>query len=586
MDSGRFILAVVLMIAVMLVTNILFPSRPRSPIGVLADSVRIDSMRADSVRRAAAATGIADTSTAGTTANAAIPATGPAGVNGAPLPGQPGAAAAAPAVACDTVFAVSDSLYRYGFSTCGGSLVVAEMTKHESFAAGQTDQRVDLARLDGKPLISYRLTVGDRQIDVSKLHFTPTPPADFKVALDGAQQLKLVHGDSAAGFEMEIEYNLSPTTYLIDTHARVRGIGAQPAKLLIAMGPNLAQSEVDSADDARHRKYVLNSTEDGLRDVALSKVEAATIENGPFNWVALRSKYFVSGLLASTTNRMPFGGVIATPVPGKGADLVATLLPGNSGDFAFSIFVGPQEPKQLEALGYGFKDVNPFGWRWARPILRPVGHAIAALLYGIHDVLGVSYGWVLIIFGVLIRVLLWPLNAKAMRSQMKNMEMQPRIKDIQARYKKEPEKLQKEMLKLYKEEGFNPMGGCMPSLIPFPILITLYFVFANAIAFRGVEFLWMSDLSRADPLYILPVLLGASMFVLQWFSMKGATGEQSQQMKIMMYTMPPFMTFIFLKFAAGLNLYYATMNLASIPQQMLYLRERDRKKREKELNVH
>ena len=80
-----------------------------------------------------------------------------------------------------------------------------------------------------------------------------------------------------------------------------------------------------------------------------------------------------------------------------------------------------------------------------------VGHLLASMLYGLHNLLGISYGWVLIIFGIMIRVVLWPLNAKAMRSQMKNMEMQPRIKEIQARYKKDPEKLQKEMLRLYKE---------------------------------------------------------------------------------------------------------------------------------------
>jgi YidC/Oxa1 family membrane protein insertase len=82
-----------------------------------------------------------------------------------------------------------------------------------------------------------------------------------------------------------------------------------------------------------------------------------------------------------------------------------------------------------------------------------------------------------------------------MRSQMKNMEIQPKLKEIQAKYKNEPEKLQKEMLRLYKEEGFNPMGGCLPMLIPLPILITLFFVFQSTIAFRGVEFLWLPDLS-------------------------------------------------------------------------------------------
>jgi YidC/Oxa1 family membrane protein insertase len=279
-------------------------------------------------------------------------------------------------------------------------------------------------------------------------------------------------------------------------------------------------------------------------------------------------------VLKASENSRPFGGVVARPAIG-GADLTATLAPAADGRFAFRLYVGPQQPAQLAAAADDFDDVNPFGWKPFRGILQPLGAAITWALYGLHDLFGLGYGWVLILFGVIIRLLLWPLNAKAMRSQMKNMEIQPKMKELQARYKNEPEKLQKEMLRLYKEEGFNPMGGCMPMLIPLPILLTLFFVFQNTIAFRGVGFLWLPDLSRPDPLYILPVLLGASMFALQWFSMRAMT-EPNPQAKMMMYFMPIFMTVIFLNFASGLNLYYTAMNFASVPQQLQITRERQR----------
>jgi YidC/Oxa1 family membrane protein insertase len=205
----------------------------------------------------------------------------------------------------------------------------------------------------------------------------------------------------------------------------------------------------------------------------------------------------------------------------------------------------------------------------------PLGHAITWALVAIQRATGAGYGWVLILFGVLIRVVLWPLNAKAMRSQLKTMELQPRIKDLQTRYKSEPEKMQKEMLRLYKEEGFNPMGGCLPMLIPFPILIALFFVFQSTIELRGAEFMWLPDLSQPDPIYALPVLLGVSMFLLQWLNLRAApAGAQQTQMKVMMYVMPVFMTFLFLNFASGLNLYYASMNFASLPQQLQIIKER------------
>jgi YidC/Oxa1 family membrane protein insertase len=223
------------------------------------------------------------------------------------------------------------------------------------------------------------------------------------------------------------------------------------------------------------------------------------------------------------------------------------------------------------------------GWRVFRPILRPLAAIITWLLITIHGALGISYGWVLILFGIMIRLAMWPLNAKAMRSQMKSMELQPRLKDIQTRYKNEPEKLQKEMMKLYKEEGFNPMGGCLPMLIPMPVLITLFFVFQNFIEFRGVPFLWLPDLSRADPLFILPILLGVTILLQQIISMK--TMPPNPQMKFMLYFMPLFMIVIFLNLASGLNLYYAAQNLPGFIQQMQLTKERARYQQERGLAV-
>ena len=243
------------------------------------------------------------------------------------------------------------------------------------------------------------------------------------------------------------------------------------------------------------------------------------------------------------------------------------------------MYLGPQEYERLVAVGNKLQDVNPMGWRVFRPILRPLAAIITWLLITIHGLLDISYGWVLILFGVLIRLAMWPLNAKAMRSQMKSMELQPRLKEIQTRYKEQPEQLQREMLKLYKEEGFNPMGGCLPMLIPMPVLITLFFVFQNFIEFRGVPFLWLPDLSRADPYYILPIVLGATIFVQQVISMK--TMPPNPQMKFMLYFMPLFMIIIFLNLASGLNLYSAAQNLPGFIQQMQMTKERQRYQRER-----
>jgi YidC/Oxa1 family membrane protein insertase len=128
------------------------------------------------------------------------------------------------------------------------------------------------------------------------------------------------------------------------------------------------------------------------------------------------------------------------------------------------------------------------------------------------------------------------------------------------------------MLRIYKEHKVNPFGGCLPMLLPWPVLLALFFVFANTIIFRGVPFLWIPDLSRADPFRILPLLLGLSMFGLSKVGQIGV--PPNPQTKMMVYFMPVMMTFLFLNFAAGLNLYYAAQNMFSIPQQYLIAKKR------------
>jgi YidC/Oxa1 family membrane protein insertase len=233
------------------------------------------------------------------------------------------------------------------------------------------------------------------------------------------------------------------------------------------------------------------------------------------------------------------------------------------------------EYDRLRRIGHGFDDVNPYGWPGFRTIIRPVAAGVRWLLVWMHEHLSLAYGLVLIIFGILVRILLWPLNQKAMRANMQLQTVQPLMKEIQERHKNDPQKAQQEMFKLYKEHGVNPLGGCWPMLLPMPVLFALFFVFQNTIELRGAPFLWLPDLSRPDPLYIIPVIMGLSMYGLTKVGQIGM--EPNPQMKMMLYIMPVMMTFLFLNFASGLNLYYAVSNIASIPQQLLLARERQKR---------
>jgi len=186
---------------------------------------------------------------------------------------------------------------------------------------------------------------------------------------------------------------------------------------------------------------------------------------------------------------------------------------------------------------------------------------------------------VLVIFGIMVRLVLWPLNQTAMRTNIKMQRIQPELADIQKRYKSDPAKMQGEIMRVYKEHGMSPfsaLSGCLPMLLPMPVLFALFFVFGNTIEFRGVPFLWLHDISLKDPFYILPLLMGASMFLLSWIGLKNA--PPNPQAKMMTYVFPLMMTFLLVNFASGLNLYYTVQNLASLPQQWMIANERKKAK--------
>jgi YidC/Oxa1 family membrane protein insertase len=558
MEGARFLIAIVLSIAVVMIVNIAFPPTTPSPAGN-ADTVLIDTV-ASAVPDSVAAE---DSVRSGPSAfeqlaqpTAQSPATVPAAGTGS---------------APDT-FWVRTDVARYGISSRGAAIVAVELLEFDSHTSPGPVQLVEPA---DSAILAYALRIGERVLPFSSLSFQAPFAAGDTLRVSGSEATVRFQADVNGG-RVEVAYTFTPENYLLELEGSVEGIG-ENATLLLDLGPRLAVNEADSAEDLRALAYVVNARQRGIESVRIEDVEERRVEEGPLSWVAIKNKYFLAAAIEWEQDAGAFGGLIAEPGPGGASAVVATLPLSRGGDYRLRLFFGPQEYGRLAAVGDGLKDVNPYGWRIFRPIIRPVAEIITWILTAVHGAVGLSYGWVLILFGIAMRVLLWPLNAKAMRSQLKTMELQPRIKEIQEKYKEKPEQLQKEMMRLYKEEGFNPLGGCLPMLIPWPVLITLFFVFQNTIEFRGVEFLWLPDLSGPDPYYILPIVLGLSMFALQFLNMR-ATGSDNPQQKMLMYFMPVMMTVIFLNFASGLNLYYAASNVASLPQQLQIIGERKKAK--------
>jgi YidC/Oxa1 family membrane protein insertase len=373
---------------------------------------------------------------------------------------------------------------------------------------------------------------------------------------------------------VRLAYQFTPSDYRFTVRGTLSGLPGG-GLLLIGLGPRIRLVEADSVGDVRSYGVVTKArSTQSLSFGSLDPGERRELA-GPFEWVALKSKYFVAALLVPDQAAPRFGGAVAVGGMRSGKQAsevhVTVSLPVPAGTFEHAVYVGPQEYRRLARIGYEFEDVNPYGWIF-RPIIRPFAILIVQVLLWMHETLRLEYGWVLVVFGLAVRAVLWPLNQVAMRSSTALQAIQPDVKALQERYKSDPQKMQQEMMKLYKQHGVNPLGGCLPMLIPMPVLFALFFVFANTIEFRGVPFLWLPDLSRADPLYIIPIVMGLSMYGVSKVGQIGV--PPNPQAKMMLYVMPVMFTVLFLNFSSGLNLYYAVSNLASIPQQWLIARER------------
>ncbi len=568
----RFLLAIVLMVGVLVGTNLLFPPvPPEEPGGVGSDSAAVVEDTAAPGGRAEVPPATEDTGAESRQADTQR------------APRIPEAAGAARAETPETVepeeevageeVVVEGSLYRYTFSSVGGRLISARLLEFESFTRQGPVELVP----EGASALGSRLVIGSDTLDLRGVPFDVSPAGGLRLdSVAGPQTLTFTYRHPTAPFEFELAYTFRPSSYLTTVRGEVRGVSR--GVLWTDLGDGLAFNEHRTEDDLQAMAYVGNHRQEGIDAQNLRDVEEPLrVWDGPFLWAAFKSKYFVFAVmpgLEEGTERAYLGGLVARNLDEEARVAVAVTQPvGGDGSFAYRLFMGPQEFARLTAMGEDLQDVNPYGWKFFRPVIRPLVGIVMSILTFLHDTLGWGYGWVLILFGVMMRVIFFPLYQKAMRAQLRNMAVQPLLKEIQTKYKDEPERMQKEMMKLYKEHGFNPLAGCLPMLLPWPVLITLFFVFQNTIELRGVAFLWLPDLSSPDPLYILPAVLGISMFGLQFVSFR-SMDEPNPQMKMMMWIMPAVMVFIFLNFAAGLNLYYATANIASLPQQIWIANER------------
>jgi YidC/Oxa1 family membrane protein insertase len=255
-----------------------------------------------------------------------------------------------------------------------------------------------------------------------------------------------------------------------------------------------------------------------------------------------------------------------------------TAQPGAAVENTMTFYAGPEIKNRLDALAPHLSLTIDYGWLWM------ISVGLFWLLKSIFTFIG-NWGVSIIILTIFIKAAFYKLSETSYRSMAKMRDLQPQIKALKEQYADDKQALGKATMAFYKKEHVNPMGGCLPMIVQIPVFIALYYVLAESVQLRSASFLWIHDLSLKDPFYILPVLMGISMFIQQKLSPPPPDPMQAK----MMMLLPVFFTFIFLNFPAGLTLYWLTNNTLSVLQQWHIMRrhkagkyaKKDKKKRQK-----
>jgi len=315
---------------------------------------------------------------------------------------------------------------------------------------------------------------------------------------------------------------------------------------------------------------------------ALRKLKEQVTIPGKVDWAAIRSKYFVVGispddlvfsdkLVAFRNNYLENGENKMTP-----AMKIETRINRSEFKHSYNLYLGPIINQNLKTFRPGFEKIQESPFIFGET-LRPLSNLFNWVFKTLHKGIP-NYGIIILIFAFLLKIILYPLTHKSFESSTKMQKVQPMMKEIQTKYKKDPKQMQLELKKLYKEHGVSPLGGCLPMLLQMPIFFAIYPLIRYSIDLRQTSFLWLYDLSEADPYYILPILMAVFMFVQQKLmapsqqsleEMDDKQKAQMQSQKMMMYLMPVMMLFIFSGLSSGMVLYWTIFSILSSVQQFM-----------------
>lgn len=310
------------------------------------------------------------------------------------------------------------------------------------------------------------------------------------------------------------------------------------------------------------------------------KIDFDDIDDDPLSkdvaggWVGMIQHYFLTAWIPNQqetnnfyTRQLKGGGYAIGMISPE-----IRVEPGQQGKFTSRLYVGPKEQRVLEELATGLR--LSVDYSWLTVIAQPIFWLMEAINNGVHtesiDIGGINnWGWSIIILTFLIKLVFFKLSEYGYRSMANMRRVQPKLVSIKERYGSDKKRIQQAMMELYKKEKINPMSGCLPILLQIPVFIALYWVLLESVELRQAPFiLWITDLSVADPYFVLPLVMGITMFLQQ--KLNPAPMDETQ--KMIMKVLPVVFTVFFMFFPAGLVLYWVANNILSISQQWVITR--------------
>ncbi len=393
--------------------------------------------------------------------------------------------------------------------------------------------------------------------------------ADRYTLADAATELRVpFRWRDASGLEVTKWYVFRRGDHLIDVEFEVKNGSAAPWQ-----GRQYRQfqrsSESGPGTSAFIYTYtggVIYSAEEKYEKIQFDDMADENLNrNVTGGWVAMIQHYFLGAWVPGHEEQNNF----YTKVAGQDRYILGmvsaeqTVAPSSAATFSTKLYVGPKEQDRLEELAEGLELTVDYGW------LTFISKPLFWLLRAIHDVVN-NWGWAIVILTLIIKLVFFPLSAASYRSMAHMRKMAPKMTALKERYGDDRQRMSQAMMELYKKEKINPFGGCLPIMVQIPVFIALYWVLLESVELRQAPFiLWINDLATKDPYYVLPLIMGASMFIQQKLN---PPPPDPVHAKIMM-ALPIVFTLFFAFFPAGLVLYWVANNVLSIAQQWYITRK-------------